>query len=278
MCTGLTTTKNWGASLSQPSPSYLRPAIPLQLRLLTLPRELRFTILEYVVADNIIPALKYSEFCRSFLPSTPSDRPRETKYVESCTCQTSMDSHSPLHVNRQLRQEYFEVLKQNANIIICHCTLFSRICVLEQSLSSIKERLPDLKQLSISVKSPIRSNVFFGDDMVQTWPYRDYEHKMALTSLGVHLTMFLTINCIESFATLEHLSILWEINKEKTFQALDERDMETALQIVLWKTRGRLTRLRGVDVKIEHGRFWKNQRWARMQGVWKTSETLKSSC
>lgn len=280
MCIELTTATNWETSISDSPPSHLRPAIPFPVRLLTLPTELRLGILGYVAGDNIIPALKYSEFCRLFLSAPSTNQRLDTKGITPCACRISTDSHSLLHVNRQLRQEYIDVLKENANILICHCNLFSRICALEESLSFSQERISHLRRVSLSVKqSPARSNnVFLGDDVIQTWPYRNHEHRMALTTLGVHLSMFLTISCIDAFANLEHISIFLEISKDTTFLALDKRDMETLLEIALWKTRGRLTRLQGVHVQVDHGRSWKRQGWARIKGVWQATETLKSSC
>lgn len=211
-------------------------------------------------------------------PSTTHDH--EIKGIGPCTCRTSTDVHSLLHVNRQLRQEYIDVLKHNANILICHCNLFSNICVLEESLSFSKERISHLTRVSLSVKQSAArgSNCFLGDDMIQTWPCRDNEHGMVLSSFGVFLTMFLTISCIDAFANLEDISIFLEISKETTFVALDKRDMETILEIALWKLRSRLARLQRLHVQVDHGGSWKRQGWARVEGVWKETEALESSC
>lgn len=278
MCTELTTATNW-EELTHSTPSHLQPAIPFQVRLLTLPTELRLAILGYVAGDNMIPALKYSEFCRLFLSAPSAIHRPESESISPCTCRTSTDCHSLLHVNRQLRREYIDALKPNANILICHCNLFSKICVLEESLSFNKERISNLRRLSLSVKqsSARNSNVFLGDNMIQTWPYRDNEHRMALTSLGVHLAMFLTLSCIDALANLEDMSIFLEISKEKTFLALDVRDMGTLLEIVLWKMRSRLARLQRVNIQVDSGGSWKSQGWARVGVVWKATETLKSS-
>jgi len=280
MCTEFTTAANWEASLSLSSAPYLQPSIPL--RLLGLPKELRFKILEYVVADNVIPALKYSEFCRLFISTSSPKQSHEPKDIRPCTCRTSTDCHSLLHVNRQLRQEYVEVMKREANILVCHCDLFSRVHVLEQSLTSafITAQISNLKRASISVtQSPKFNNAMFsyGEFTTQSCPYRNNEHGMALTNLGVHLTMFLTINCIDAFANLEHLSFLWEMQTE-TFLLLDDEDMQTVLEIVLWKTRSRLPKLRAIDVQIKHEGHRKRQAWVKTQTVWKPCKTMSSNC
>lgn len=280
MCTQFTTSTNWETSLPKILPSQLRSAIPLQVRLLTLPVELRLAILGLFAGDNIIPALKYSEFCRLFLSAPSSIHCPELKGIGPCRCRISTDVHSLLHVNRQLRREYIDVLKQNANILICHCNLFSRICVLEESLSFTRERISHLRRVSLSVnQSPTcGSNVFLGNDMIQTWPYRDNEHKTVLSSLGVFLSMFLSISCIDAFAKLEDISIFLGISKEPTFLALDERDMETIREIALWKLRSRLARLQRVQIQVDYGASWKRRSWTKTEGVWKDSETLKSDC
>ncbi|TLD39375.1 Succinate dehydrogenase iron-sulfur subunit [Venturia nashicola] len=282
MCTELTTTTNWETSITNSSPSYIpsQSETTLQLRLLTLPTELRLAILGYVIDDNIIPALKYSEFCRLFLSAPSKTQTSEIKGIGPCTCRASTDVHSLLHVNRQLRKEYIDVLKQNANILICHCNLFSKIYVLEESLSFTKERISHLRRISFSVKQPPArgSNDFLGDGMIQTWPCRDNEHRRLLSSLGVFLTMFVTINCIDAFANLEEISIFLEISRGTTFEALDKRDMETILEIALWKLRSRLARLQRFHALVNHGTSWKRQSWDRLDGVWTGTGTLKSSC
>jgi hypothetical protein len=287
MCNKLDTIIKWGGSLPNSYNSYSQRAMPH--RLLTLPNDVRLKVLEYVAADYVIPALAYSEFCRLFLSSTSLHQSHTPEDLSPCTCQRPTETigqqplsrpsqilrHSLLHVNRQLRQEYIGILKREINVLICHCTLFSKIEVLERSLtpSFTQEYISKLKQLSISVKQTKNLINFFSDcSGAQTWPHWDSEHRIALTSLGVHLTMFLNINGIDAFANLEHLSILWEIHSKKTFLLLDDSDMETALEIIQWKTRSKLARLRTVNLQVEHGSHWKRQKWMKTREGWEFCE------
>jgi hypothetical protein len=290
MSTGFNTTIKLEPSVF---PSYPERAIPL--RLLAFPKELRLNILEYVAADNAMSALDYFEFCRLFLSSSSPKQACGLRDLPACTCQTPIKridkggfvgqnqvlSHPVLRVNRQLRHEYIDILHREANLLICHCTLFSRIGALEQNLTPAftKEHVSRLKELSISVKhTNALFNISFGYSGPQTWPSRDDEHRMALTSLGVHLTSFLGINGINPFQNVEQLTIYWVMHTKKTFRSLDDSDMETVLELVLWKTGSRLTKLKDVELQVEHGGLWKRRRWMKTRGVWKHKGTVVRDC
>jgi hypothetical protein len=177
MSNKLDTIIKWEESLSSSYTSYSQRTIPQ--RLLTLPKNLRIRVLKYVAADYVIPAVAYSEFCRLFLSSTSLHQSHTPKDLSPCTCQRPTETtdeqplsrpnqihrHSLLHVNRQLRQEYISILNREINVLMCHCTLFSKIEVLEQSLtpSFTQEYISKLKRLSISVRQTKNLINFFSD-------------------------------------------------------------------------------------------------------------------
>jgi hypothetical protein len=184
-----------------------------------------------------------------------------------------------LRVNRELREDYISVLRHECNLIICHCTIFKHYevlanCFTPKFTATHVERLHSLS--TVLRHSPILFTPFYGYDGPQARPSNSAEHDQALTTLGVHISLLLGINGTNPFKNLEQLTIYWDTHTKETLLALNTADLDDVMDLVDWKTRSRLLKLRVFRLHVEHGDQWKRCEWLKIDAHWSQSGELQN--